>query len=420
MGEYQMRQIFTSIDIGSNSIKAIVCELYNNKLNLLAATHTPSIGIKKGLITDGEAAMNCIRKAIDHLEGQLGISLRKVIVTVPSYMAEFKIAKASIPIQGEHHIVTLHDIEDVSKKAIQERAVSEKEIVTDLTIDFGVDDKTKIINPKGLMGDTLHIRTLLVMVPKKNIYSVIKVLEALQLDVVDISLNAIGDMATFKTKEMGNSLSALINIGYETVTISIHNKGIIIKNSILNKGAKNILKDLIYIYKISQKEAMFICQNFAFAHKRNASMNDFYETENTLGEKVKINQREASEIIMARIEEILTLARKEITNLLNKEIDYVIVTGGVSNMRDFEYMVSDIFGKDSIIGNVKMLGIRDNIYSSAIGNVIHFINKLKQKEEEYTMVSESESLKLSEGRRKQIEDIHTSSLGQVFNYFWSK
>ena len=270
------------------------------------------------------------------------------------------------------------------------------------------------------MGDTLHIRTLLVMVPKKNIYSVIKVLEALQLDVVDISLNAIGDMATFKTKEMGNSLSALINIGYETVTISIHNKGIIIKNSILNKGAKNILKDLIYIYKISQKEAMFICQNFAFAHKRNASMNDFYETENTLGEKVKINQREASEIIMARIEEILTLARKEITNLLNKEIDYVIVTGGVSNMRDFEYMVSDIFGKDSIIGNVKMLGIRDNIYSSAIGNVIHFINKLKQKEEEYTMVSESESLKLSEGRRKQIEDIHTSSLGQVFNYFWSK
>lgn len=415
-----MRQIFTSIDIGSNSIKAIVCELYNNKLNLLAATHTPSIGIKKGLITDGEAAMNCIRKAIDHLEGQLGISLRKVIVTVPSYMAEFKIAKASIPIQGEHHIVTLNDMEEVSKKAIQERAVSEKEIVTDLTIDFGVDDKTKIINPKGLMGDTLHIRTLLVMVPKKNIYSVIKVLEALQLDVVDISLNAIGDMATFKTKEMGNSLSALINIGYETVTISIHNKGIIIKNSILNKGAKNILKDLIYIYKISQKEAMFICQNFAFAHKRNASMNDFYETENTLGEKVKINQREASEIIMARIEEILTLARKEITNLLNKEIDYVIVTGGVSNMRDFEYMVSDIFGKDSIIGNVKMLGIRDNIYSSAIGNVIHFINKLKQKEEEYTMVSESESLKLSEGRRKQIEDIHTSSLGQVFNYFWSK
>ncbi len=415
-----MRQIFTSIDIGSNSIKAIVCELYNNKLNLLAATHTPSIGIKKGLITDGEAAMNCIRKAIDHLEGQLGISLRKVIVTVPSYMAEFKIAKASIPIQGEHNIVTLNDMEEVSKKAIQERAVSEKEIVTDLTIDFGVDDKTKIINPKGLMGDTLHIRTLLVMVPKKNIYSVIKVLEALQLDVVDISLNAIGDMATFKTKEMGNSLSALINIGYETVTISIHNKGIIIKNSILNKGAKNILKDLIYIYKISQKEAMFICQNFAFAHKRNASMNDFYETENTLGEKVKINQREASEIIMARIEEILTLARKEITNLLNKEIDYVIVTGGVSNMRDFEYMVSDIFGKDSIIGNVKMLGIRDNIYSSAIGNVIHFINKLKQKEEEYTMVSESESLKLSEGRRKQIEDIHTSSLGQVFNYFWSK
>ena len=33
-----MRKIFSSIDIGSDSIKIVVCELFENKLNVLAST----------------------------------------------------------------------------------------------------------------------------------------------------------------------------------------------------------------------------------------------------------------------------------------------------------------------------------------------------------------------------------------------
>ena len=51
-----MKHIYTSIDIGSDTIKIVVCELYQNKLNLLAASSFKSKGIKKGLITDVELA----------------------------------------------------------------------------------------------------------------------------------------------------------------------------------------------------------------------------------------------------------------------------------------------------------------------------------------------------------------------------
>ena len=39
------------------------------------------------------------------------------------------------------------------------------------------------------------------------------------------------------------------------------------------------------------------------------------------------------------------------------------------------YVVQDVFGDNANIGNVKMLGIRDNIYSSCIGNLVYFISK---------------------------------------------
>ena len=42
-----MKHIYTSLDIGSDSIKIVVCELYQNKLNLLASSSVKSKGVKK-------------------------------------------------------------------------------------------------------------------------------------------------------------------------------------------------------------------------------------------------------------------------------------------------------------------------------------------------------------------------------------
>ena len=48
----QVKHIYTSVDIGSDSIKVVTSELFKGKLNLLAASSVKSKGIKKGLITD--------------------------------------------------------------------------------------------------------------------------------------------------------------------------------------------------------------------------------------------------------------------------------------------------------------------------------------------------------------------------------
>ena len=39
------------------------------------------------------------------------------------------------------------------------------------------------------------------------------------------------------------------------------------------------------------------------------------------------------------------------------------------------------------IGNIKLIGARDNKYSTALGNIIYFIGTLKLKGEDYTMMS---------------------------------
>ena len=91
-----LKNIFTSIDIGSNNIKVVVCELHNNKLNLLAASSVSSKGIKRGMIVNADEASKSIKEAFEKVESMLGIKIKKVIASIPSYFAEFTYIKGTI------------------------------------------------------------------------------------------------------------------------------------------------------------------------------------------------------------------------------------------------------------------------------------------------------------------------------------
>ena len=404
-----MKHIYTSLDIGSDSIKVVVCELYQNKLNLLASSSCKSNGIKKGLIVNVEQASESIKNAIKEVSDILGIRINKVIANIPSYFNEYSVAKAEIQIENEDSVVTYDDIKNVLEKSIQSISEEEKEIINYIPVDFCLDDEKNINNPLNKKGKNLSSRSIVISTQKKYVYSVISLLENIGIEVVDVSTTGIGDIFAFKDKQIDNSIGVIINIGSELTIVSLYNRGIIVKNSVINMGGKNITKDIAYMYKINSSTANDLKLHFALAHKRNASTSDTYEIETDYNNALKINQYEISEIVSSRLEEILNLAKKEINILTSKQIDYIIITGGTSNIADVQYILNDIFGRNANVGNLKLIGIRDNKYSSCLGNIIYFINKLKLKGEEYTMIDNEESSKLA-SNRNNYQDINNETM----------
>ena len=96
-----MKHVYTSVDIGSDTIKVVVCELYNNKLNLLAASSIKSKGIKKGLITNVDEATISLNQALSEVEEMLGIKIKKVIASIPGYFAEYLMIKGKIDLSED-------------------------------------------------------------------------------------------------------------------------------------------------------------------------------------------------------------------------------------------------------------------------------------------------------------------------------
>jgi len=414
-----MKHIYTSLDIGSDTIKIVVCELHQNKLNLLAASSFKSKGIRKGLITDVELATESIKGALLEVEEMLGIKIKKVITSVPSFNAEYSIIKGNVRINNEEGIVTSNDVIKSLEIAAKTQPYSLREMVTILPIDYTVDDKAFIKDPKGMKCSNLGCRAVLVTTPKKNVYSVISLLENIGVEVVDITLNNIGDLYSFNNKAFEDKVGAIINIGSEITDVSLYNKSILVKSSIVNMGGKNIDNDISYMYKVDIPTAKNLKLKFALAHKKNASVNDIIEVKSAIDANLKINQFELSEVVQSRLEEILNEAKKEINLLTSRKIDYIIITGGTSNMPGIEYVVRDVFGDNANIGNVKMLGIRDNIYSSCIGNIVHFISKLKLKEQDYSMISDNEAYQMTAVNSRKLS-ASDSALGKIFGFFFSE
>ena len=103
----------------------------------------------------------------------------------------------------------------------------------------------------------------------------------------------------------------------------------------------------------------------------------------------------------------------------SKELDYIIFTGGISMMTHFDYLIKEKCGKVADPGVMRIVGVRNNMFSSCVGNIIYFISKLKLKGKEYSMVSSKDMENLS-SRKNSASISGDSMLGKVVEYFFGE
>jgi cell division protein FtsA len=408
-----MGDIYTGIDLGTDSIKVVVTEKVNDKFQVLASVSSPSNGIKNGYIVDTKLAINSVKTAMKKISEQLGIKITKVVACIPPTNARMDIVLGTTNI-FEYNEITGIDVSNVLLDALKGVDFHNEELVTAMPISFTIDGKTNIKDPKGLKGSVLESRVVISLVPKEPLYRILEVLKLSGLETVDIAYTSVGDYYTIKNRKYDELVGAIINIGEDATNISVFNKGIQIKNATIKVGSSYVDKDLTYAFKSSLEESRKIKEGFAIALSNYADPNDIWEL-NTDGEnKKEINSVNASKVVEARIREILKLAKNEIKNLTNREIRYIIITGGISEMSCFSNLVEQEFGFVAKVCNINYMGIRHNKFSSAYGITKYFDDKLSLRGKEYQMITkEDKDTLLSNDSNITNENM----IGKVFGHF---
>ena len=412
-----MRKIMSSLDIGYASIKLIVAEINKKKLYVLTSSIVNNDAVKKDMTIDYDILEGIIKKLLSDAKEKLGIEIKKTLLTIPTDSASFTINRARIDIKNEDNLITVDDMIKVVNLSGKNVVQDNMELVNITPLYYTLDDSSKTDIPVNTFSRSLEVKSIITSSRKDDVYKYLRVLDNLGVSVVDISYDVVGNYFAFKSDDMDTTCGIIIDIGYLSTSISVYNKGVLVNTLKIKVGSLNVLKDISYIYKISLESAKEVYKRLGLGSSKNANNLEKIELKDNNGDKLIINQVNLSEIIESRVNEILSMAKKQINTLTKRQISYIICTGGIANIGDFDLNVLEIFGKNARIGYINTIGIRDTRYASTFGLIKWYDYNAKLKNYDYSILSLEEQEEFSR-EESEAKTSSNSIIGKVFDYFF--
>lgn len=412
-----MRRIISSLDIGSNSIKLIVGEIFKNKLNILSCVDMPSEGIKKGFIVNPDSFILVLKELFKKTEELIGLPIRKVLVNIPSYNLDCYLSSGTINIKSEDKVITNNDVIKAMQASVYKKVLDNQEIVSILPTKYIINGDEKVKSPVNMVANKLTVNDVAVVLPKKNSETIIKCLEKIGVKVIDVCVSPLADYYEFKNQETDKKVGAVVNIGESNTTVSIFNKSILTSCEVIDMGTSLVDNDIAYVFKISKADAKYLKEKLVVADEHMAAPAEAVIIKDINDKNIKINQYDISEVAISRLNELFDLIKKQINLLTKKEISYIIVTGGISELNYFDNLLDNNFGQIARRGVVQEIGARSNKYSVALGMIKYYNSRLKMRNVDYSIFSIEEQEDFG-GYHKRVNISENSLIGKIYGYFF--
>lgn len=155
-------EIYVSLDIGTASVKVIIAEMADDRLNIIGVGNVESSGIKKGIIIDIDKTVESIKKAIEQAERMVGVEISQVIVGVVSSQVHLEACRGIVAVGSENREITDEDVWNVMDAAQVVPLSPEREIINTIPDQFVVDGLTGITDPRGMIGVRLEMEGTLI------------------------------------------------------------------------------------------------------------------------------------------------------------------------------------------------------------------------------------------------------------------
>ncbi|WP_077617738.1 cell division protein FtsA [Bacillus sinesaloumensis] len=365
-------EICVSLDIGTSNVKVIIGEMVDDSLNIIGVGNVKSEGLKKGSIVDIDETVHSIKKAVEQAERMVGISINQVVVSVPAMNVQLQDAHGVVAVSTESRQNREISNEDVLRVIDAAQFISlppEREIIDMIPKQFIVDGYDEISDPRGMLGVRLEVEGTIITTSRTILHNLLRCVEKAGLDITAISLQPLASGSISLSDDEKNLGVALVDIGGGSTTVALYNNGFLKATSVLPVGGDHITKDLAIGLRTSTEDAEKIKIKHGHAFYDDASDEEVFNVP-IIGsdQQETFTQLQISDIIEARLEEILQLVQKEIKKMGVGDLPggYVL-TGGVVNMPGVLELSHLVLRSNVRIAKPDYIGVREPQYATGVG-----------------------------------------------------
>ena len=387
----KMSKVIVGLDIGTTKIACFVGQINeHDKIEILSMGKTDSLGVSRGVVSNIEKTINSIRSAVEEAEERID--------------GELKIRKVNVGIAGQHiksiqsrGSLTRTNIEDEISQLDIDRLIDDmyrmamppgEKIITVLPQEYIIDNEQGIKDPIGMSGVRLEANFHIITGNIGATMNINKCVERAGFKVNNIILEPIASADSVLTEEEKEAGVVLVDIGGGTTDVAIFQEGIIRHTAVIPYGGNVITEDIKQGCSIMKRKAEMVKQQFGSAVASESQENVVVSIPGLKGRAPReITLRNLSNIIQARMEEIIELVHFEIKNsgFEKKLIGGIVVTGGGSQLKHITQLFEYVTGMDTRVGyptehlsNSNNELIKSPMYATGIGLVLKGIEELKK------------------------------------------
>lgn len=251
---HRLARTFAAVNIGSFRISAMIMgETESGDLQVLGSGHRASAGIKRGYVTDMDAATFAIRDAVERAEKSANSSVRSVWIACAGAGLASQVMAVDIEIGGRR----IED-EDVEQLLIHAREMIQPDGRTVLHAQpahYTLDGAHGVANPRGLHAERLGVDIHLMLADGAPVRNLTEAVQNAHLDVeavVAAPLAAGHACLSLEERELG---VALVEIGADVTNVAVFAGGMLLGLRAVPIGSADITDAIASGFGIRRSQA---------------------------------------------------------------------------------------------------------------------------------------------------------------------
>jgi len=337
------KKIIAAIDIGTTKIATVVAQCGNGKIDVLGFGAAQSNGIKHGVVRNVDDTVKAITESLNKLGENYDANFNEVYVGIAGQYVKTADNTCRVLVNGtvtQRHLIELRDM---AMNVVRPGSETIDAILLSYTIDGRI-----VENPIGMQCEYLVGNFHVITGQTMMVNNIKKCVNMAGLDVRTVFLEPLASAEAVLTDEEKRKGVALIDIGGGTSDLAVYKNGEIVHTAVIPIGGATVTGDIRDKFGITYEQAESMkCMYGSAVHITAPDVSIEVKTAR-VNSNIYVSRNEMSELIQARMEEILNAVKFQIETVYADNVPAgIVITGGGSLVANLSQLASFIM-KNSI------------------------------------------------------------------------
>lgn len=379
-------QTIAGLDVGTSKVALVIGELTPTGVDVIGIGQHPSRGLRKGIVVNIDSTVEAIKRAVAEAEQMAGVEIESVFASIGGAHLAGTNSQGVVAVQGRNREVTAADVARAIEVARDVPIPRDREILHVLTQAFTVDDHDGIREPIGMLGTRLGVQVHLITGAAAAVQNVVRSVNRAGLTVRDVVLQPLASAESVLTPDERDLGVLLIEIGGGTTNVALFREGAVWHTAVIPLGGDHITNDIAIGLRTPPGDAEELKKHHGCAQTNLILEDETIEVASIGGRKPRVLSRQTlSRIIQARVEEILSLVARGLTQagLEDAATAGVVVTGGATIMDGVPELAEATFDLPVRRGIPKWVGglydqVESPVFAAAVGLTLYAARQERQ------------------------------------------